>query len=73
MGKNEMKFEPAFEKLESIVKTLEKGEMSLDDSIQSFEEGMDLINICASHLKDADCRLQKLIKQDDKFDLLSAD
>ena len=35
----EQKFEEAFQKLESIVKKLEDGNLSLEESLKAFEEG----------------------------------
>jgi len=61
-----MTFEEAFQKLESIVETLEKGESSLEDSMKLFEEGMELSRFCASKLNDAEKKLLRLVKNDDK-------
>lgn len=60
-----MRFEEAFEKLESTVETLEKGELMLDDALKAFEEGMKLIKVCSERLNDAETRLQKLIETED--------
>lgn len=70
----DLTFEQAFEKLESIVTALEQGDMTLDESIQSFEEGMKLIGQCSAKLEDAENRLQTLLKKDDgSFELASTD
>ncbi len=39
----EKKFEEAMEKLENIVQDLESGDLSLEDSLKNFEEGMNLL------------------------------
>lgn len=62
--KNEMTFEEAFYKLEAIVDQMESGEISLDASIKTFEEGMQLIQICTGMLEQAKTRLQQLTQDD---------
>ena len=41
---------------------MESGESSLEQNLEWFEEGMDLIKTCQTHLVDADKRVQELIK-----------
>ena len=55
-------FEKAFEKLDSILKSLNEGKVSLDESLKLFEEADGLINKCANKLSDADQKIEKLIK-----------
>jgi exodeoxyribonuclease VII small subunit len=55
-------FEAALEKLESIVKALEEGELSLDDSLKMFEEGVKLSRFCGGKLDDAERRIEVLMK-----------
>lgn len=55
-------FEESFRKLESLVEILEKGESTLDEAIQMFEEGMELAKICTDKLNQAEVRLKKLVK-----------
>ena len=40
------KFEEALERLEAIVKKLESGDLTLEESLKSFEEGTKLANFC---------------------------
>ena len=47
----EMKFEDAMIKLEGEVKKLESGNMTLDESIATFEEAVKLIGICNKQLE----------------------
>ena len=64
-----MTFEEAYQKLESIVETLEKG-TTLEASMKLFEEGMALSRYCSDKLNEAEKRLVKLVKQeDDAFQL----
>jgi exodeoxyribonuclease VII small subunit len=59
------KFETALKKLEDVVKKLEGGELSLDDSLKAFEEGVKLSGFCSRKLNDAEKRVEVLIKQKD--------
>ena len=53
-------FESMMERLEALVEKLEGGNLSLEDSIKSFEEGMGLVKQCSSVLQEAEQRIQKL-------------
>lgn len=61
----EMKFEESLRRLEEIVDQLEGGDLSLDDSLKLFEEGMALSKACAEKLNRAEERVQKLIKDEE--------
>lgn len=60
-----MKFEEALKKLEEIVERLESGELSLEDSIRTFEEGINLSFYCQQELKKANGKIQCLIRKMD--------
>ena len=55
-------FEESINRLEELVDKMESGESSLEKNLKWFEEGMDLIKTCQTHLSDADKRVQELIK-----------
>ena len=55
-------FEKSINRLEELVGKMESGESSLEQNLEWFEEGMDLIKTCQTHLADADKRVQELIK-----------
>lgn len=59
---NELPFEKALEELQSRVKKLETGELSLEDSLKAFEEGVHLIRKCQGHLSQAEQKIQILSK-----------
>ncbi len=59
---NEIVFEDAMKKLESIVEKLENGELSLARSLESFEEGMKLAKTCEHQLNEASGRVEKIMK-----------
>ena len=60
--KEELSFEENLEKLESIVKKLESGEVPLDNAIDEFTEAMRLAKECDEKLKNAEEAITKLIK-----------
>ena len=62
--KEEFNFEELMEKLEEITNKLEKEQLSLDESVKLFEEGMQISKQCNSKLEDAEKRITMLINQD---------
>lgn len=58
----EKKFEEAMERLENIVEDLERGDLSLDESLRIFEEGMKLVSFCSKKLEEAEQKVTMLIK-----------
>jgi exodeoxyribonuclease VII small subunit len=56
----EMPFETALAELEGIVDQLEKGVVSLDDSIKLYERGEALKSHCDALLKNAEMRIEKI-------------
>ena len=50
----EKKFEEKMSELEVLVKSLENGDIALDDAIKSFTEAMNLAKDCDKELKDAE-------------------
>ena len=59
----EKKFEEAMEKLEKIVESLESGDLSLEDSIKAFEEGMKLAKFCSEKLEEAEKKVTMLVEE----------
>ena len=58
-------FEESLKKLEAIVDQLEKGDLSLEESIKLFEEGVGLSAACKKELDAAEGKVQMLMKQRD--------
>jgi exodeoxyribonuclease VII small subunit len=58
-------FEESLKKLETIVDQLEKGDLSLEDSLKLFEEGVSLSAVCKKELDTAEGKVQMLVKQRD--------
>jgi exodeoxyribonuclease VII small subunit len=52
-------------KLEEVVKKLEEGELSLEDSLKAFEEGVKQAAFCTGKLNEAEKRVEILLKQKD--------
>ena len=65
--KEELKFEELIEKLEDITNKLEKEQLSLDESVKLFEEGMNISKECNSKLEDAEKRITILINKNDEI------
>ncbi len=59
----EMTYEKAILRLEEIVSSLEKNEVSLDESLKLFEEGTKLTAFCADKLKNAQQKITELTKE----------
>jgi len=59
-------FENALKRLEEIVQKLEGGDLSLDESLKLFEEGIELSRLCTKKLTEAEARVEKLIKLGEK-------
>ena len=55
-----LSFEAALTRLEEIVRTLEKGEAPLDQSIELYQEGERLKRHCEARLKDAQARIEQI-------------
>ncbi|MGA7859367.1 MAG: exodeoxyribonuclease VII small subunit [Terracidiphilus sp.] len=58
-------FEDSLKKLEVIVEKLEKGDLSLEESLKLFEEGVGLSATCKKELDEAEGKVQMLVKQRD--------
>ena len=54
------KFETGLKKIEALVHKLEGGEISLEDSIKAFEEGMKLVKLCEEKLSEAQKKIDIL-------------
>jgi len=61
----EMKFEDALKKLEKIVEDLEAGDLSLDEALEKYEEGIKLSKLCAKKLELAKKKVEILLKSED--------
>ncbi|MBK5190676.1 MAG: exodeoxyribonuclease VII small subunit [Methanosarcinales archaeon] len=60
----EITFEDAMKRLEEIVETLGEGNLSLEDSLKMFQEGMELCKICNKKLDEAEYKVEKLMEKE---------
>jgi exodeoxyribonuclease VII small subunit len=58
------KFEEALQELEMIVQRLEDGNLSLDESLSLFEEGIKLSRLCSQRLDEAEKKVEILLKNE---------
>ena len=63
----ELKFEEAMKQLEQIAEELEKGDLTLDESVTKFEEGMKLSKACSKMLEEAEKKITILIQKEEDF------
>ncbi|MEK9150031.1 MAG: exodeoxyribonuclease VII small subunit [Candidatus Desantisbacteria bacterium] len=61
-----MKFEEAIKRLEEIVRILEKGEVSLDDSLSLFEEGVSIRKFCSKRLSEAEKKIKVITEEEEE-------
>lgn len=59
----EKKFEKALERLEEIVRKMEAGDMTLDESLKAFEEGVELSRFCMKKLDEAERKVEVLLRE----------
>ena len=57
-----IQFEQSISQLEHIVKQLEKGELTLEDSLKEFEKGIHLARQCQEVLNQAEQKIEYLTK-----------
>ncbi|PJZ86143.1 exodeoxyribonuclease VII small subunit [Leptospira harrisiae] len=60
--KKSISFEEALRELEDIAEKLERGTLSLEDSIKAYERGMELKKVCSERLVDAEAKIEFLSK-----------
>jgi exodeoxyribonuclease VII small subunit len=60
-----LSFETALTKLETIVESMESGEVSLAELLAKFEEGNKLLKHCEARLKEAELKIEQLKKERD--------
>lgn len=59
----QLSFEAALTQLESIVESMESGEVPLAELLAKFEQGNQLLKVCEARLKDAELKIELLKKQ----------
>ena len=61
--KKEENFETKLKKLENIVSELEKGDLSLEESLKKFEEGIKTSKECNNFLEDAENKIKIILEE----------
>ncbi len=62
-SKNPVDFEQALNQLENLVEAMESGDLSLEDSLKAFEQGIKLSRECQTALSTAEQRVQLLMEE----------
>ena len=57
----DLTYEDAFDRLQKITELLENGDVSLDDSIKYYEQGILLKNFCEKKLRDAEMKIKNVL------------
>ena len=66
-------FEEALEKLSALVEKMESGDLSLEESLKIFEEGIKLSKDCQNALTDAEKKVQALLLEEDQTNALDSE
>lgn len=67
--KNKINFEKTFTELEKLVNQMEKGDLSLEESLKCFERGMKLTKDCQEALSEAEQKVKILLEKNKKNSL----
>ncbi len=67
MEKKNLKIEPALARLEEIVRQLESEQISLEESLELFEEGVKLADSIQKRLSEAQLRVKKVLEEAETF------
>ena len=65
MKDNDLNFEEALGRLEEVVRELEKEDITLEDSMQKFEQGIKLSSHCLRKLNEAEEKIEELTRSED--------
>ena len=63
----DINFEDAMKKLEEIANDMEKGDLTLDESVKKFEDGMNLSKKCNDFLETAEKKITMLINNGEEI------
>jgi exodeoxyribonuclease VII small subunit len=60
--KKSEQFEESLKRLQAIVEKLERGDLPLEQAMESFTEGMQLVQVCHQKLEEAEKKVQILVR-----------
>jgi exodeoxyribonuclease VII small subunit len=66
-------FEHSIEELETLVSSLEDGDITLEESLTTFEQGIKLTRACQQHLTAAEQKVSLLVGEADDLSLVDFD
>ena len=61
MNRKNVTFEENMQRLEQIVRTMERGEVPLEESLKLFQEGTELVAACGKLLDEAELQVKKVV------------
>jgi exodeoxyribonuclease VII small subunit len=61
MNQQNMTFEANMQRLEQIVRAMERGDVALEESLKLFQEGTELVKNCAKMLDEAELQVKKVM------------
>ena len=61
MNQNNKTFEENMQRLEQIVRAMERGDVALEESLKLFQEGTELVRNCGKLLDEAELQVKKII------------
>ena len=61
MNQQNMTFEASMQRLEQIVRAMERGDVALDESLKLFQQGTELVKNCAKMLDEAELQVKKVM------------
>lgn len=65
MNSQNMTFESSMQRLEQIVRMLERGDAPLEESLKLFQEGTELAQLCGKMLEEAELQVKKIMTASD--------
>lgn len=65
MNQNNVTFEASMQRLEQIVRIMERGEAPLEESLKLFQEGTELVRSCGKLLDEAELQVKKIMTAPD--------
>lgn len=65
MSQNNKSFEENMQRLEQIVRAMERGEVALEESLKLFQEGTQLVQSCGKLLDEAELQVKKIVTAPD--------
>lgn len=65
MNEKNMTFEASMQRLEQIVRAMERGDVALDESLKLFQEGTELVRACGKLLDEAELQVKKVMTAPD--------